>query len=79
MTAPVPFSVMRARLDEVAREALARAGQTGPYDADAAAAALAGPCMWPYQARFSDVCPHAADPEDPAGYCRDHAERDGRP
>ena len=77
MTAPVPFSVMRARLDEVAREALARAGQSGPYDPDAAAGALAGPCMWPYQARV--VCPNAADYEDPAGYCRDHAERDGRP
>ena len=75
MTTPVPFSVMRARLDEVAHEALARAGQSGPYDADAAA--VAGPCMWPYQARV--VCPNAADYEDPAGYCRDHAERDGRP
>lgn len=75
MTAPVPFSVMRARLDEVAREALARAGQSGLYDADAAAASIAGPCMWPYQARV--VCPNAADYEDPAGYCRDHAEIDG--
>ena len=77
MTAPVPFSVMRARLDQLAREALARAGQSGPYDADVAV--VATPCMWPYQARV--VCPNAADYEDPAGYCRDHAEIDsgGRP
>jgi len=75
MTAPVPFSVMRARLDEVAREALARAGQSGPYDADAAAASVAGPCMWPYQARV--VCPEPADPDDPARFCGQHAAIDG--
>lgn len=74
MTATVPFSVMRAALDTVAREALARAGQTGPYDADVAAAALAGPCMWPHQHRV--VCPEPADPDDPYRMCAEHATQD---
>ena len=83
MTAPstLPPSVV-AMLDTAARDALAHAiGRDAAihYDRVRHDAAVAGPCMWPYQARV--VCPNAADYEDPAGYCRDHAEIDsgGRP
>ena len=64
----------RCALYERIDDALHSPSETRPLPP---AAALATPCMWPYQARV--VCPNAADYEDPAGYCRDHAERDGRP
>jgi len=79
MTAPstLPPSVV-AMLDTAARDALAHAiGRDAAihYDRVRHDAAVAGPCMWPYQARV--VCPEPADPDDPARFCRGHADIDG--